>query len=644
LTRRSLENIQLERGQTNTALQAPAPVSSQTRDVILKRRTDADSGLVQALERITEGSVPDGRRLIGELRQAYDRAKGLRREADSAMLLPKDQRNPQLLTAWYPALNDLVVKTQDLWTASSREVSKDDPIVGQLRSIKQSAFLMREYGGRERAALAGNISAKRALSAEQQQDIATWRGHLQSNWQIVRDLSTGGEAALTKAVAEAQRLYFAEFQRQTATVYKAGMAGGDYSMSIAQWYEYSDVALDSLVGIKDAAVEVTSAHATARSMAAAVEFVLAVLLTLLGIGASVASFWVVSRRVVGPLTLMTTAMQRLAGGDKAIDVPASDRGDEVGAMARSVEVFRNNAIKADALAAEREAEEEKKEKRRQFLDELTRGFDRTASGVLREVARSVEEMRATATKMSTIAAENTGKATAVAAAAEETAANVNTVAAATEQLSASVTEISRQVTTSAGIAANAVQEAEGTNEEIQRLAVMSQRIGDIVKLINDIAAQTNLLALNATIEAARAGEAGKGFAVVAAEVKSLANQTSKATEEIGAQVAGIQNATKKSVVAIGAIGRTIGDINEITTTIASAVNEQGAATQEIARSVQQAAAGTQDVSSNVSGVTEGAAATRSAAVEVEAAAGDLSDQAQRLREQVDAFLTQVRAA
>jgi methyl-accepting chemotaxis protein len=246
--------------------------------------------------------------------------------------------------------------------------------------------------------------------------------------------------------------------------------------------------------------------------------------------------------------------------------------------------------------------------------------------------------------MSGVATENTTRAKAVASGTHDAATNVQTVAAAARQLSASVAEIGRQVGQSAVIAEKAVHEAQGTNAEILSLAEMAQRIGDIVKLINNIAAQTNLLALNATIEAARAGDAGRGFAVVAAEVKSLANQTSSATEEIAAQIAGIQQATQKSVESIEAIGKTIGDISHVTTTIASAIEQQGAATREITRSVQQAAAGTEGVSTNVAGVTEAASATGSAASQVEAAAATLSLQSQQLREQVDAFLTEVRAA
>ncbi|XSC47071.1 methyl-accepting chemotaxis protein [Bradyrhizobium sp. RDT10] len=510
--------------------------------------------------------------------------------------------------------------------------------------VKQGAFLMREYAGRERAVHAGNISASRALSTEQQRDIANWRGHAQSNWQTIRDLTAGAASPLVSAVAAAEQNFLGHFKTQTDTVYKAGAAGTAYPMTVQQWYDASNPALGSIVRIKDAAVEITNSHAGAKAAAAWTQLILVALVTLFGIAVGVGSIWILSRRIIRPLTAMTAAMQRLAGGDMSIDVPALARADEVGEMARSVAVFRDNAIRANALATEQRTEQEKKEHRQQAMETLTQGFDRNATSVLDAVAASIVEMRATAERMAAVATENTNKASAVASGAQETSSNVQTVATATEELSASVSEISRQVTQSAAIAAKAVQEAQGTNAEIQGLAAMAQRIGDIVKLINNIASQTNLLALNATIEAARAGDSGRGFAVVAAEVKGLAEQTSKATEEIASQIAAIQGATQKSVVSIEAIGKTIGEISEIATTIASAIEQQGAATQEIARNVQQAASGTQEVSANVGGVTEGAAATGIAANQVEAAAGNLSRQSQQLREQVDAFLGQVRAA
>ena len=457
-------------------------------------------------------------------------------------------------------------------------------------------------------------------------------------------LTTGAASPLASAVAAAEQSFLGNFKGQTDTIYKAGAAGVTYPMTVQQWYDASNPALESIVRIKDAAVEVTNVHAAAKAAAARTQLIMVALVTLLGVGVGIGSIWILSRRVIRPLTAMTAAMRRLAGGDMSIDVPALARADEVGEMARSVAVFRDNALRANALATEQRAEQEKKEHRQQAMETLTQGFDRNATSVLDAVAASIVEMRATAERMAAVATENTNKASAVASGAQETSSNVQTVATATEELSASVSEISRQVTQSASIAAKAVQEAQETNAEIQGLAAMAQRIGDIVKLINNIASQTNLLALNATIEAARAGDSGRGFAVVASEVKSLAEQTSKATDEIASQIAAIQGATQKSVGSIEAIGKTIGEISEIATTIATAIEQQGAATQEIARNVQQAAAGTQEVSANVGGVTEGATATGIAANQVEAAAGNLSRQSQQLREQVDAFLGQVRAA
>ncbi|MEQ9607139.1 MAG: methyl-accepting chemotaxis protein [Kiloniellaceae bacterium] len=352
----------------------------------------------------------------------------------------------------------------------------------------------------------------------------------------------------------------------------------------------------------------------------------------------------VGRGISKPVIAMTAAMDRLAGGDKTTEIPAQGRKDEVGLMAAAVQVFKENMIKAEQLAAEQEQARKAREERAHKVDQLTKDFDQTISGVLGLLASATTELQSTAESMSATAEETNRQSTAVAAASEEASRNVQTVASAAEELSASISEISRQVNQSSDVAGRAVAQAERTNKQVEGLAEAAQKIGDVISLIQDIAEQTNLLALNATIEAARAGDAGKGFAVVANEVKSLATQTAQATGEISQQVAGIQSATGEAVEAIKSIVKTISEMSQISTSIASAVEEQGTATGEISHSVREASAGTQEVNSNITSVAQAATETGSAATQVMASSGQLAKQSDDLKVAVEKFLGAVRAA
>jgi methyl-accepting chemotaxis protein len=372
---------------------------------------------------------------------------------------------------------------------------------------------------------------------------------------------------------------------------------------------------------------------------------LSLALCLGGLTLGLALAWLMGRTLVRPIVAMTGAMERLAGGDKTVAVPAIGRGDEIGRMAAAVQVFKDNALKVEQLQAEQETERQRASaERRTARINLAEKFEAAVRAVVTSVSKSAVSMEGNAKTFSATATRAQTQAKAVAKASDEASSNVQTVAAAAEELSASIREIGQQVSHSTKISERAVAEVGQTDTTVQGLAAAAQKIGDVVKLINDIAGQTNLLALNATIEAARAGEAGKGFAVVASEVKSLATQTAKATEDIAQQVAAIQTATHASVQAIQEIGRTIGEINQIATTIASAVEEQDAATKEIARSVQQASRGTGEVSANIAGVSQAAGDTGAAAAQVQAAAADLAVQGDRLRAEVDKFLSELRAA
>jgi len=352
---------------------------------------------------------------------------------------------------------------------------------------------------------------------------------------------------------------------------------------------------------------------------------------------------VIGRGISRPVRELAAAMTRLSTGDKSVSVAVIGK-DEVAEMAHAFGVFKENMIKAEALAAHEAEAQQHQVARAKLIGSLTTNFDQDIALVLKTVASATTELQATAASMTATAEETSRQSAAVASASEEASTNVQTVAAATEELSSSIAEISRQVQQSAQVAGRAVSDAQRTNAQVKGLAEAATKIGAVVSLINDIASQTNLLALNATIEAARAGEMGKGFAVVASEVKNLATQTAKATEEIGGQIGGIQQATGAAVDAIQSIGKTISEINSIASAIASAVEEQGAATQEIARNVQQAASGTHEVSANIGGVSEAAASTGAAAGQVQGAANELSQQSEDLRTKVETFLIAIKAA
>jgi methyl-accepting chemotaxis protein len=369
-------------------------------------------------------------------------------------------------------------------------------------------------------------------------------------------------------------------------------------------------------------------------------------LSILGIGVvSSAIAWLLGRSISRPLNLLGARMKALADGKLDGDIPGVGRGDEVGKMAATVQIFKDNAVRVKELEkAEAATRERTTAERRTAMEGLASDFERSVNGIVRSVSSAATGMQTTAQSMTATASDASARAATVSAASQSASSNVSTVASAAEELSSSVEEISRQVTRSSEIASKAVGDAERTNATVQVLSTGAEKIGEVVKLIHSIAAQTNLLALNATIEAARAGESGRGFAVVASEVKALANQTAKATEEISAQVAAMQQSTSDAVAAINGITQTIAQMSEITVSISSAIEEQGAATREIARNIQSVAAGSSEISAHIGGVTSAASATGTAASDVLANARELDNQSGMLRSAVDGFLAKVRAA
>ena len=489
-------------------------------------------------------------------------------------------------------------------------------------------------GAADQATVERNL---REMAALDRQVDETWPRYVAGNLSVEeRALADKFAATLTKYRALRERVLSAlrAGDMARARALAGGEAGDTFAALLAATRELLDLQ------IRVSGEVYASAEADYRKQ-------MMLLAGLLGVGlvAGAAVAFAIVRSVTRPINGSITVMGRIASGDTNLTVDGAERRDEIGDIARAVEGFRLQAIEKRRMEEEVAAQKARAEAdKRGQMEKLAGEFESGIGQVAHGVADAAGQMRHSADAMREIAREVSQEAAEVAGAAQQAAANVQTVAAATEELAASVGEISRQVAESAEVSRNAVEEAQRSDAIVRGLAEAAEKIGAVVQLINDIASQTNLLALNATIEAARAGEAGKGFAVVASEVKSLANQTARATEEISQQISAVQQESASAADAIRHVSGTIGRIAEISAAIASAVEEQGAATQEIARNVEQAAAGTAQVSSSITGVQTAAEKAGGFAQTVAAASGQLSAEAQNLQGSVRGFVGAIRAA
>jgi len=643
---KAMHNLRTDRSTTTRLLNSDQPVDSDIDKYLRDLRDTEMPAMRNALALLPSIEFAQQQTLIPELDRLFKTLTAQQKEFWDEMSKPKASRRPALPKEYMETTAALLGTLDKLSAMLAAAVNHQDPVIDQLLAIKQIAWLLRNTAG-EASLLVSNAITAGQLLPETHLKYVKFVGGTEIAWNALELTASGTQLppALSAVMAATKTAYFEpDYLALRDRLLTTLMAGGKPELTANQWTPITVGRLSSAVRVAEAALEAAKDHTSSQHSAALRSLVLQLVLLASALGLTFGAMMAVSRRVIKPLHNMRDAMLKVASGDLTVDTGYAARRDEIGALAGALDTFKQQA--ADKIRIETQERERNAgaATRQQAIEAYVSEFESTVRQTLDQLNDASGQMRNTSAGLSTVSRQTNARVQTAEKASGEASLSVESVASASEELNASINDISQQAAHAAGIASRAVNQARETDGTVQGLAKTASRIGEVVGLINTIASQTNLLALNATIEAARAGEAGRGFAVVASEVKSLASQTAKATEDISEQIADIQKVAGEAIDAIKGIGSIIGEVNEVATAIAAAVQQQGTATQEIARSTQIASQGTRNVSDNITGVKADADAAAAAADDVKRASGKLETQSQHLGNQVTQFLVKIRAA
>jgi methyl-accepting chemotaxis protein len=643
---RALIGVRTGRGSEIAGLLGEGPISASTEAEIAHGRGEYEAGYGDAMKALAALDLPELAAPVDRLKAARDAAAAMRPKVDAAIRQPRSARDPALAQDW-PKLTqsilDAILATSDPLEASLKLV---DPVTDHFLSIKRAAWTARLSLGTASLMNQAPVAAGRGMSAAEALAWYKEMARASGAWVAVAEAAARKDAprALVDAVAKAN----GNFSGRNADALKAlidGLAAGQKpGMTLDEVRNINTENTSAVVDVIDVALDRMIARATDQASQATWTLLREGLVLLVAIGLSAGGFLMVRRRVSQRIQALTGTIDRLAQQDFSAEIPALSSGDEIGRMQQALLVLRENGRAHQTAVEARSADQAEIARRAETVDRQCRAFDSQVGTSLAAAEQAATRLTDAARAMTATVQRCTSEAGLVAASAKEASTGASTVAAATEELSSSVAEISRQMNQSSVIANNAKGKAEQTDATIAGLAEASHKIGEIVTLISTIANQTNLLALNATIEAARAGAAGAGFAVVASEVKNLATQTARATDDITQQIAQIQGITAEAVDGVRSISAVISEMGGITSAIAAAVEEQGAATKEIARNVQEVASAANRISAGIVDVSQAAERASQVAGDVGAAADTMSAQADALKTDVAGFLGEIRAA